>query len=54
MRTILKLGVSGGLMGLPLWGLETLPSVVVWILAFWLMDQVSSSFVCLPGKTGCF
>jgi O-antigen/teichoic acid export membrane protein len=34
MRFILKLGVSGGLMGLSLWGLRSCPSVVVWITAF--------------------
>ncbi len=34
MRPILKLGLSGGLMGLLLWGLGSIPSAVVWILAF--------------------
>ncbi len=31
--TAFRLGISGGLMGLPLWGLKTWPSAVVWPLA---------------------
>ncbi|MGA3085214.1 MAG: flippase [Thermodesulfobacteriota bacterium] len=34
MGFTLKLGVSGGLMGLSLWGLKSCPSAVVWITAF--------------------
>jgi O-antigen/teichoic acid export membrane protein len=34
LRTTLKLGLSGVLMGLPLWGLQSGPPTVVWIVAF--------------------
>ncbi len=34
LRLTLKLGVSGGLMGLSFWGMKTFPPVVVWITAF--------------------
>ncbi len=34
LRFTLKLGVSGGLMGLSLWGLKSYPSAVIWVTAF--------------------
>ena len=34
LRTTLKLGLSGGLMGLPLWGLQSGLPLVAWIAAF--------------------